>query len=396
MEKSLKEVRPDLVGEWSEKNYPLRPEDVSYGSHTKVWWIGKCGHEWQTTVHSRTSLNQSGCPYCSGNRILPGFNDLATKCPELVSEWSDRNLPKTPDKVLAFSNHKAWWKGKCGHEWFARIADRSQGHGCPYCSSHKLLEGFNDFGSQYPNLAAEWSNKNLPLTPDMIPVNKPGEFWWRCSECGIEFKSWISSRIKNPNCPYCSGRIVVPGLNDLTTTDPEIAAEWDYTKNKGVDPRHVHRNSKEIYWWISQFGCSWQAKVSERTLDGITCKPSGSEYRRMLPQLLFMLYAKRNNLRAIFNSDALVGITIDIILPDIKLAVDMQSERQMLTKEQMVKQKICEAAGFDYILLEEDKDSKEMATQVLSVFRKNHIHITTNIDEDIKCIQNAYLELLRA
>ena len=396
MEKSLLEVRPDLAEEWSEKNYPLKPEDVSYGTHTKVWWYGKCGHEWQTTVHSRTSVNQSGCPYCSGNRVLPGFNDLATKFPEIAEEWSDRNLPKTPDKVLAFANQKVWWKGKCGHEWFARIADRTRGHGCPYCTSHKLLEGYNDFGSQYPDLAAEWSVKNLPLTPDMIPVNKPGQFWWKCHTCGIEFKAWISSRIQNPKCPYCSGRIILPGINDLVTTDPEIAAEWDYAKNKDADPRRIHRSSKEIYWWKTQYGYSWQAKVSERTLDGITCRPSGAEYRRMLPHLLFMLYARRQDLRILYNTDALTGITIEIILPDIKLAVEMESERKVLTKEQTVKKKVCDTYGFDYVLLEACKDSKEMANQVLRVFRKKHIHIATNIDEDIQSVQNAYLELLRA
>ena len=133
--------------------------------------------------------------------------------------------------MLAFSNQKAWWQGKCGHEWLARIADRSRGHGCPYCSSKKVLAGYNDFGSKYPELAEEWSTKNLPLTPQMIPVNKPGMFWWKCRDCDIEFKAWISTRIKNPSCPYCTGRTIVPGFNDLETTDPKIAAEWDYMKN---------------------------------------------------------------------------------------------------------------------------------------------------------------------
>ena len=44
-------------------------------------------------------------------------NSLATVHPELIVEWSDRNLPLTPDNVTFGSNKKVWWKGACGHEW---------------------------------------------------------------------------------------------------------------------------------------------------------------------------------------------------------------------------------------------------------------------------------------
>ena len=59
----------------------------------------------------------AGCPYCAGRRLLRGFNDLATKFPDVAAEWSEKNLPQKADDVLAFSNQKAWWQGKCGHEY---------------------------------------------------------------------------------------------------------------------------------------------------------------------------------------------------------------------------------------------------------------------------------------
>ena len=43
-------------------------------------------------------------------------NSLAAVHPELIVEWSDRNLPLTPDGVTFGSNKKVWWKGTCGHE----------------------------------------------------------------------------------------------------------------------------------------------------------------------------------------------------------------------------------------------------------------------------------------
>ncbi len=35
---SLAEVHPELVSEWSEKNLPLTPDDITFGSNKKVWW----------------------------------------------------------------------------------------------------------------------------------------------------------------------------------------------------------------------------------------------------------------------------------------------------------------------------------------------------------------------
>ena len=49
MNNSLAEVRPELVSEWSEKNLPLKPDEITFGSNKKVWWRGACGHEWQTS-----------------------------------------------------------------------------------------------------------------------------------------------------------------------------------------------------------------------------------------------------------------------------------------------------------------------------------------------------------
>ena len=38
MNNSLAEVHPELVFEWSEKNLPLTPDDITFGSNKKVWW----------------------------------------------------------------------------------------------------------------------------------------------------------------------------------------------------------------------------------------------------------------------------------------------------------------------------------------------------------------------
>ena len=92
MNNSLAEVHPELVFEWSEKNLPLTPDDITFGSNKKIWWKGACGHEWKTSVKARS--NGEKCPICSGARVIAGINDLATLEPLLVKQWSKKNKIK--------------------------------------------------------------------------------------------------------------------------------------------------------------------------------------------------------------------------------------------------------------------------------------------------------------
>ena len=83
----LESIRPDVAKEWHPvKNGDLKPDNVTTYSTKKVWWIGKCGHEWEATVVTRTSQN-AGCPYCKGHGVLKGFNDLETLCPDIAKQW---------------------------------------------------------------------------------------------------------------------------------------------------------------------------------------------------------------------------------------------------------------------------------------------------------------------
>lgn len=72
MNNTLAAQRPELIAEWSEKNTPLTPDKITYGSNKMVWWKGKCGHEWQASVKSRS--HGENCPICSGARVVINAN----------------------------------------------------------------------------------------------------------------------------------------------------------------------------------------------------------------------------------------------------------------------------------------------------------------------------------
>ena len=205
MNNSLAEVHPELVSEWSEKNLPLKPDDITFGSNKKVWWRGACGHEWQTSVKARS--NGEKCPICSGARVIAGINDLATLEPLLVKQWSKKNKIK-PTEVSIGSHKKVIWRCEKGHEWEAAVKSRTINKtGCPYCSHNKVLAGFNDLATLLPDIAAEWSDRNYLLLPTQVTVFANRKVWWKCKDCGKEWNTLISTRSSGSKCPYCSGYI---------------------------------------------------------------------------------------------------------------------------------------------------------------------------------------------
>lgn len=268
MSNSLAVMRPELVREWSDKNLSLTPDKITYGSNKIVWWKADCGHEWQASVKARSG--GENCPICSGARVVEGINDLATLKPEIVQEWSEKNEIK-PTEVSIGSHKKVIWKCKQGHEWEASVKSRTvNGTGCPYCSHNKVLEGFNDLASRFPQVAEEWSDRNLPLQPTMVTAFANSKVWWKCRDCENEWYTLISTRSGGSKCPYCSGYTLLKGFNDLATTHPDIAAEWS-EKNYPLKPDEVNAKSRKNVWWKCKIcGFEWQSLVQSR-IKGTVC-----------------------------------------------------------------------------------------------------------------------------
>jgi hypothetical protein len=118
----------------------LLAERIIQSERRKVWWRCKKEprHSWPTSPALRIS-RESGCPFCGGNRLDVGRNDLATKFPELHLEWSELNAVKMNE--IAFSNHeKVHWKclSKKGHlDYLASPHARTGVNttGCPDCNT---------------------------------------------------------------------------------------------------------------------------------------------------------------------------------------------------------------------------------------------------------------------
>lgn len=198
-ENSLQEKFPEMSKEWDySKNFPLTPANFSFGAAKKVWWKCAAGHEWESSINSRTNGNL-GCPTCKGN--------LISLYPEIAKEWNyhkNGNL-NLPDMKFG-SDLKVWWLCKNGHDYEQKINGRTlRNRGCPYCSG-RLLCSTSSLAHVKPELASEWHpSKNGLLTPNDITYKTIQKVWWQC-KAGHEWEARVSNRNHGRNCPICSKR----------------------------------------------------------------------------------------------------------------------------------------------------------------------------------------------
>ena len=389
MENSLSRMRPHLVSEWSEKNLPLTPDTVTFGSNKIVWWKGACGHEWQTSIKARSAGEQ--CPICSGARVLRGYNDFESKFPELAKEWSPKNEPLRPSMITAATHRKVIWQCKLGHEWTASVKSRTvNGTGCPYCSHNFVLPGFNDLASRFPEIAAEWSERNLPLTPDQVTAFKNIKVWWKC-RLGHEWNTLISTRAGGSQCPYCSGIKLLKGFNDLKTKYPSLAIEWS-DKNLPLTPDAVNEKSTKNIWWKCGAGHSYRAKITDRTIEQKSCPQCEAEFQQALPQMLIMMYGAQNGITVKNNSDSELGVRLVAYLPELHCAVDIAGATVTEKREQSVKAHICQSNRLGYYLIKRTTDTSQMAAEIKTLFIRNHIYLHTDSEKDVQVLRERFLE----
>ena len=313
-------------------------------------------------------------------------NNLAEVHPELVSEWSEKNLLLTPDGITFGSNKKVWWKGTCGHEWQASVKARSNGEKCPICSGARVIAGINDLQTTHPEIASEWSEKNLPLKPDEVNAKSRKNDWWRCGKCGNEWKSVINARVKGTVCPVCAEREVLAGYNDLATTDNQLLSEWDYKQNK-LKPTEVSRTSAKRAWWKCRHGHSWSMKINERTILNKGCRICEQEYLSLFPALAVSYYSNKKGLKAELGSDRLLGVPLETYIPSEKLAIESGSADENI---EIMKAYMCKQRGIRLIKLPMKGTELDYANNLKKAFQSVHIFISSDTEEDVEIIKNTF------
>jgi uncharacterized Zn-finger protein len=192
-----------------------------------------------------------------------GVNDLATINPELAAQahgWDPTTLRINSIEVVL-------WKCDKNHVWESTVHNRTAGHNCPYCSGRRAISGENDLATMHPDIAAQANGWDPTQILPYSNVRKQ----WHCDKGHLWLAS-SSTRVfcklnsGGNGCPYCSGRYVLTGFNDLATLYPEIAAEahgWDATLTSGYTNKKLD--------WICGSGHVYCTRVGHRTYYGSGC-----------------------------------------------------------------------------------------------------------------------------
>lgn len=112
----------ELLGQWDERNAPLTPKTVSYGSKKKLWWHCRKGHSWQAAVYNRSA--GAGCPYCAGKAVMHDRKSLYSRnkrnsrailCPDAF----EQDHPLTPEQFSSEEEFRFWkmWSDENYHGW---------------------------------------------------------------------------------------------------------------------------------------------------------------------------------------------------------------------------------------------------------------------------------------
>lgn len=136
----------------------------------------------------------------------------------------------------------------------------------------------------HPHFKEEWvegKNKELGFEFDKMTTKANKKAWFLCP-LGHEYLALIATRTSyNSGCGYCSNKVILPGFNDLATTNPTLAQEWHPTLNGSLTPSDVFASGKASIWWQCEQGHEWEAKLYSRNSSNAGCKVCKSNPRKI-------------------------------------------------------------------------------------------------------------------
>ena len=281
-ENDLETLFPNLAREWNYKKNKIKPSEIKYGSSKKVWWLCPEGHSYEAAVSHRTGNKKEKCPICANKKVLIGYNDLKSLKPDLVKEWDYNKNNLGPDKYTCGSQQKVWWICPQGHSYETLVRSRAiLNTGCPICNGKQVLEGYNDFESQQPELIKEWNyekNNELGIYPNKIHYHAWKNVWWKCSKCNYEWKAMPGKRSEGSGCPKCSNKqsgrnrikLKIEKEGSLKDKYPDIVKQWDYNKNNNRPEEYTYGSQKKV-WWICKNGHSYERVIKSQITQNGKC-----------------------------------------------------------------------------------------------------------------------------
>lgn len=184
----------DIIDEYIDKEIDFCK--LSLSSNRKVLWkCKKCNGVWSQSpnIRFKRGIGSFRCPYCSGNKVLKGLNDLETTHSYLKQYWDFSLNTISFDSISSGSVYKAFWLcPECNCSFKSPVSTMTRperkGLGCPDCAASRNTRGTSyneqyifDFLSQYftcKNRAHFDTYEFDVYVKDLnVLIEYDGEFW---------------------------------------------------------------------------------------------------------------------------------------------------------------------------------------------------------------------------
>lgn len=120
-----------------------------------------------------------------------------------------------------------------------------------------------------PHLREEWDyEKNVGIDPEKLTHASRVKVWWKPKGCTHSYDSPVLYKtVQKVKCPMCYSRVIVTGVNDLRTLNPELESQLvDRIIGDKISPR-----VRKKLLWECNLGHQWWATVNNRTSNNSGC-----------------------------------------------------------------------------------------------------------------------------
>lgn len=201
----------------------------------RYWWhCPECGYRFQAAP-----LHMPYCPECF-RKARANFDAQfkarqtwersthISEVPKLAAAWDDDEYDPHDICLDDWRNGTGAYRLKCpeGHRMTIRPATYLD-RGCPACRAAEAKKkglGKRALSFVSPELSAQWdSERNGEWAPQNVADDSRRQVWWRCSQCGYEWRQRVRDRFLHPMwlCPRCKTLV-----GSLAYFAPDLAEEW--------------------------------------------------------------------------------------------------------------------------------------------------------------------------
>lgn len=269
---------PVLSNEWHPtKNGDLKPENITISSNKKIWWLGKCGHEWQATVGSRSTGR--GCPIC--------LKEYKISYPEKIIYFY---LNKTLEKYEVKENLKIdFLNGKefdiaipklkiaieyDGYNWHKKVDKDLEKDKISFKNEYTLIRIRESKCQKYESSSVKiyYDEKKQKNLKDVLM-----QILYIISNITKE-KYTLDFDIDRDNIDILELLEMNKKENSIYNLYPEVLSEWHPSKNGNLKPEYISAHTHKKMWWICPKGHEYQMVVKHKTEDSCKC-PICSSHR---------------------------------------------------------------------------------------------------------------------